>query len=284
MNWQQAIQQEELRLNQKKRELALKTEIAKVEAEERVLADAEAGLPRRETKDDCRTAFNGIKTGIYGTEVVAHDSQRPPSQFERHSAFMPTETGRERPKIEERTSEHSISSEEGFRQLMDLQRLQQEQNRDMMTMQQRQNQQVQQLLMQPQLHTLALTLPQTEVPTFAGDPIEYCNFVRAFENMIEAKTTSASAKMYYLVQYTVGDVKVLMRSCLAMDPENGYCEARKLLAKRYGQPYRIASAYVERVKNGSTIKAGDGAALQTFSVLPTSCKNTLSDISYLSKV
>ena len=273
-----------MRLKEKKRELALKTEIAKVEAEERVLADAEAGLPRRETKDDCRTASDGIKTGIYGTEVVAHDSQRPPAQLERYWTFMPTETGKERPKIEERTSEYSTSSEEGFRQLMDLQRQQRKQNRDMMTMQQRQNQQGQQLLIQQQIHTLALTLPQAEVPTFAGNRIEYCNFVRALDSMIEAKTTNASARMLYLMQYPAGDVKELMSSCLAMDPENGYREAWKLLAKRYSQPYRIASAYVERSTNGPTIKAEDGAALQTFSVLLTSCKNTLSDIGYLSKI
>ena len=101
--------------------------------------------------------------------------------------------------------------------------------------------------MQQQLHTLALTLPQPEVPTFAGDPIEYCNFIGTFESMIEEKTASHSARMYFLVQYTSGDVRELMRSCIAMDLEKGHREARKLLAKRYGQPYRVASAFVERV-------------------------------------
>ena len=102
--------------------------------------------------------------------------------------------------------------------------------------------------------------------------------------MIEAKTMSYSARMYYLVQYTAGDVQELMRSCLAMDPEEGYREAGKLLAKRYGQPYKIASAYVERITNGPAIKAEDGAALQSFSVLLITCKNTLNEIGYLSKI
>ncbi|XP_068675575.1 uncharacterized protein [Montipora foliosa] len=75
--------------------------------------------------------------------------------------------------------------------------------------------------------------------------------------------------MYYLVQYTAGDVQELIRSCLAMDSEEGYREAQKLLAKRYGQPYKIASAYVERVTNGPAIKAEDGAALKSFSALLT---------------
>ena len=63
---------------------------------------------------------------------------------------------------------------------MDLQRQQQGQNRNIMHIQQQQNHQVQQLLKQQQLHTLALPLPSPEVPTFTGDPIEYCNFIRGF--------------------------------------------------------------------------------------------------------
>ena len=65
----------------------------------------------------------------------------------------------------EEDSRNSITSEEGFRQFMDLQWQQQEQNRNIMHIQQQQNHQVQQLLKQQQLPTLALTLPQPEVPT-----------------------------------------------------------------------------------------------------------------------
>ena len=156
---------------------------------------------------------------------------------------------------------------------MDLQRQQQEQNHSILNIQQQKNQQVQQLLKQQQLHTLALTSPQLQDPTFAGDPIEFCRFIRAFV----AKTTSYSARMYYFVEYSAGDVQECMCSCLAKDSEEGYREARKLLGKRYGQPYKIASAYVERVTNGPAIKVEDGPALQSFSALLTACKNTLND-------
>ena len=39
-----------------------------------------------------------------------------------------------------------------------------------------------------------------------------------------------------------GEVQELMRSCLAMDPEQGYPEARKLLKQRCGQSYKITTA------------------------------------------
>ena len=280
---QQALQQEELRLQQRKQELALETEIAKAKAEERALAEAEAGISVRGAKESFRNLAAAGKVEPCLTKEP-RETQQPPIRIIHHPAAEVNGRESRRRTFEDRESQYSTSSEEGLRLLMDLQRQQQEQNRNMLNIQQQQNQQVQQLLKQQQLHTLALTLPQLEVPTFAGDPIEYCRFIRAFESMIVAKTTSHSARMYYLVQYTAGDVQELMRSCLAMDSEEGYREARRLLAKRYGQPYKIASAYVERVTNGPAIKAEDGAALQSFSALLTTCKNTLNEIGYLSKI
>ena len=143
---------------------------------------------------------------------------------------------------------------------------------------------MQQLLQRQQESTLALTLPQPEVPTFSGDPIEYWRFIRAFQNVIESKTTSDSARLYYLVQYTSGEVKELVSSCLSMKPEEGYQEARSHLKKRYGQSYRIAAAYVDKLTKGPPIKAEDCPALRRFSILLTSCKNTLKEIGYLNKV
>ncbi|KAK3710896.1 hypothetical protein QZH41_016322 [Actinostola sp. cb2023] len=131
---------------------------------------------------------------------------------------------------------------------------------------------------------MSLTLPQPDLPVFSGDPVEYCDFIRAFENLIERKTRNPSSRLYYLLQYTAGQVQDLVRSCLAMREETGYTEARKLLAERYGQPYKIATAYVDRVINGQPIRAEDGPALQKFSILLTSCNNTLKEIGYLSRL
>ena len=74
-------------------------------------------------------------------------------------------------------------------------------------------QQQQKLLKQQQQQTLAMTLPGPESSVFAGDPVDYSDFVRAFENLIETKTSCPSSRLYYLVQYTSGEVKELMQSC-----------------------------------------------------------------------
>lgn len=111
---------------------------------------------------------------------------------------------------------------------------------------------------------------------FSGDPVEYSNFVRAFENLIESKTNSPNSRLYYLVQYTSGEVKELMQSCLSMDPEDGYKTARALL--KIDQSYKIATALIDQVTKSPQIKADDGPSLQRYSVLLSSCKNSLKEI------
>ena len=66
-------------------------------------------------------------------------------------------------------------------------------------LQQLQNQQLQELLKQQQLQTLAITLPQQKIPVFSGDSVQYSDFVRAFENLIKTKTNTPSSRLCYLV-------------------------------------------------------------------------------------
>ena len=104
------------------------------------------------------------------------------------------------------------------------------------------------------------------------------------KNLIESKTSDPSARLYYLVQFTSGDFKELMRRCLSMKPDEGYKSARSLLKSHYGQSYKIATSYVERVVTAPQIKAEDGPALQRYSVMLKSCKNALKEIGFLSKI
>ena len=129
-----------------------------------------------------------------------------------------------------------------------------------------------------------MTLPHPNVPVFSGNPIEYWTFIRAFENLIDKKTTSESARLYYLVQYTSGDVQELVKSCLSIGDDSGYQTAHKRLQKAYGSSYKIASAYVKKLTSGPVIKAEDGEGLRKLSIALTGCKNTLTEIGYLNKL
>ena len=50
-------------------------------------------------------------------------------------------------------------------------------------------------------------------------------------------------------------VNDLMTSCLSMLDARGYHEARKSLLERYGKPYKIAAAFIDRLNNGPQLKA-----------------------------
>ena len=69
-----------------------------------------------------------------------------------------------------------------------------------------------------------------------------------------------------------------------MKEEQGYREARRLLLERYGQSYRIATAFVEWITNGPPFKEKDGPGLQKLSILLTSCSNTLKEIGYINEL
>ena len=126
-------------------------------------------------------------------------------------------------------------------------------------------------------------LPQPRVPIFDGNPVDYRSFVRAFESLIESRTQSSTERLYYLEQYTAGDVKELIRSCHHLPPDEGYEEARRLLKRKFGDEYRIASAYESKALGWPPIKPEDGPALSKFAIFLSSCRNALASSRYASK-
>ena len=126
-------------------------------------------------------------------------------------------------------------------------------------------------------------LPQPRVPIFDGNPVDYRSFIRAFESLIESRTCNSTERLYYLEQYTTGDVKELIKSCHHLHPDVGYEEARKLLKKKFGNEYRVASAYESKALAWPPIKAEDCTALNKFAILVSSCKNALAGSQYASR-
>ena len=85
-------------------------------------------------------------------------------------------------------------------------------------------------------------LPSHEPPSFSADVMSYPAFIAAFETFIESKVDNSSERLYFLDQYTSGEAKELIKGCLQMKRGDPYKEARRLLKKHYGGPYKIASA------------------------------------------
>ena len=281
-----ALQQEELQLQQKQEMLDLEIELQKAKAEEQAYIEIEIEKENRDSQSahlQNVTQFSPSpkieQTPVQGCSVYEAKNEHEASV--KHQTLNPTAeewpyTLKSGGQLKS-ANETSEPNQNGIA-------LHNSHAAYLTNMQTQQNQQLERMMIEQQRYTAALSLPQPEVPVFKGQPSEYCSFIRAFENLIESKTDSSSSRLYYLVQYTAGDVQELMRSCLAMSPDEGYQEARRLMKEKYGQNYKIAAAYVDRLTNGPPIRSEDGNALQKFSVQLTSCKNALKDIGYLNKL
>ena len=68
-----------------------------------------------------------------------------------------------------------------------------------------------------------------------------------------------------------------------MSPDVGFEEARKFLKKRFGNEYRVASAYESKALTWPSINTEDGTALNKFAIFLWSCKNALAESQYASK-
>ncbi|XP_072046583.1 uncharacterized protein [Amphiura filiformis] len=115
------------------------------------------------------------------------------------------------------------------------------------------------------------SLPKRTLQAFTGDPLQYVTFIRAFEFIIENKSKSNRDRLYYLEQYTRGEANSLVKSCIHMDDEVGYLEAKRLLERKYGNKHKIAEAYLAKMRQWPNVK-GDSSGLQDLSLFLLECK------------
>lgn len=121
----------------------------------------------------------------------------------------------------------------------------------------------------PLAYSEVLFDPSPTISNFGGDTLEYNSLIRAFESLIEAKTTCAKDRMYYLEQHTTGEVR--------------YEEPKKLLKKKYGNEYKIATAFVNKALLWPALKPEDSKSFHKFAVYLISCKNAMSNNEYMTK-
>ena len=122
-------------------------------------------------------------------------------------------------------------------------------------------------------------LPSPEVQKFTGNPMEYKSFMMSFDARVLPHVSSERNKLYYLDQQLQGEPKDLIDGCMFMDPETGYNEARNLLDSEYGDPFKVATAYLDKLSAWSTIKQDEGVKLKQLSYFLTKCKHDMQNIS-----
>lgn len=188
----QALQEEQLRLQQLSEELELQTELAKANAEEHTYLEVEREEKTtsifKNIEENARPSWpNDIPqyTPVDGQYYTQHDASFQPQAIAGADDFPHAL----RKSIHEREQPKSIQQNTPALQMPSKDR---KPNRiygsaptstaGASTEPRGVANQMEKLLLQQQRHTLALMLPQPEIPTFSGDPIEFQNFIRAFEN------------------------------------------------------------------------------------------------------
>ena len=113
----------------------------------------------------------------------------------------------------------------------------------------------------------SLKLPPVDMPTFSGEPIRYCQFINAFESIIENKEPDSRQCLYYLSQYNRGMAKDLVCSCLYIhDARDALQRAKMLLKENFGQPYQITSAFISKLTEGPSLATNNSSELSAFAI------------------
>ena len=109
--------------------------------------------------------------------------------------------------------------------------------------------------------------PKVDIDSFSGDILEYQYFIATFQEVVERCVLDQRGRLARLIQHTSGEAKELIRHCIHDSAESCYTNAMSLLEKQYGDPHRIAVAYLKQLRQWPTIKANDSGSFRAFNRL-----------------
>lgn len=261
------LDMEELQIKSKKEKLQFQTKIAEAEAKIKALSFCESLPAISETSTEyirpipTTSKKQQIKQKIFLEQSILKDTKTEVKP-ERQSSFL----------IETKTPIRSAMKESP-------KGIPCSNNDDsLVTVLKRQNEITELLLKQQALSQL----PQREISTFHGDPLQYRSFIKSFEQTIETKTENMQQRLYYLEQYTSGEPRNLVRSCFHLQPEEGYKKAKSQLEWHFGNELKITSAFLDKALKWPAIKAEDATGLRSYAIFLKTCHNTMQELDYIS--
>ncbi|XP_064647111.1 uncharacterized protein LOC135499967 [Lineus longissimus] len=105
-------------------------------------------------------------------------------------------------------------------------------------------------------------LPTPKPAIFSGNPLEYPAWNAAFETLIESRGIPPAERMHYLKKYLGGPAKEAVEGYFFLSEVDSFSEARKILKKRFGDPFVIGNAFREKVKAWKVVESSDGPGLR----------------------
>ena len=127
-------------------------------------------------------------------------------------------------------------------------------------------------------------MPAKEPPVFSGNSFDYPAFITAFDSIISENVPSNKDRLYFLNKYTDGKANEVVKEFLAVNSDNAYTEARRILGQRFGNPIHVAEAYKSRLRNWPQIRDGDSTGLQAFSDFLLRCQEAVKIVGSISEL
>jgi hypothetical protein len=100
-----------------------------------------------------------------------------------------------------------------------------------------------------------LNMPKVELEMFNGDPLQFHQFIRAFELNVGEMCTDDNLKLTRLIQYTQGPAKDAIRSCLLIGGYKGYSQAMSILHNRFGNKHLVTERLIHDLKQAKPVKS-----------------------------
>lgn len=206
-------------------------------------------------------------------ESVLSAYSKAPGALQQKSGAQPTVRSKQHTNLNMQNLQHTLGTGLQSTQVTNLPAP------DLLSVMQRQNEITSALVKQQQL----ASLPARDIPLFDGDPLQYISFMRAFEQGVEEKASQNDC-LYYLEQFTRGQPRELVRSCLHMMPDLGYATAKHLLQEHFGNKYKVATAYIEKALSWAPIRNEDVSALKAYSLFLRGCCNVMVELDYMQEL
>jgi len=102
-----------------------------------------------------------------------------------------------------------------------------------------------------------LSLPKVELVKYDGDPLTYHSFMATFDEAVDNLNVSNKTKLTRLLQYTTGRAYEAIRSCVLVEGDRGYIQARKLLLDRFGNEHLVTERIIQGLLNGKPVKSSE---------------------------
>ena len=115
--------------------------------------------------------------------------------------------------------------------------------------------------------------PELYLERFSREPLQYNYFITIFKDVVESKVRNPKGRLLRLTQFTTEEAKELIKECIYQTAVDGYATTKSLLAKSFGDPYRILAAYRSEFCHWKQFRFGDAAGFQKFYAFFIKCNN-----------